>query len=200
VSLSGQLLAALALYGLPVLFGVVLIGSAGIPIPGVVVVIAAGALAQQGQMNLWWVLGLTCSAAILGDNIGYAIGLSGGRRLAHRLTRRFGGESHLRDAEALARKWGGLGIFFSRWILTPLGAPLNLVSGMTAYPYHRFFLFDVSGEVLWTLEYVLLGELLSDRLGILMELVGQLPWIMLGLIGALIFGGSLVGYLRKSRR
>jgi membrane-associated protein len=199
VSLSGQLLAAFALYGLPVLFGVVLLGSAGIPVPGVVLVIAAGALVQQGEMNLWWVLGLTCSAAILGDNLGYAIGLSGGRRLAHRITRRVG-ESHLRDAEALARKWGGLGIFFSRWLLTPLGSSLNLASGMAAYPYLRFLLFDVSGEVLWTLEYVLLGELLSDRIGTLMDLLGQLPWVVLGLISAAIFGRSIGRHLRKSRR
>jgi membrane-associated protein len=200
VTLGGQLLAAFALYGLPVLFGVVLLGSAGLPIPGVVVVIAAGALVHLGEMNLWWVLGLTCSAAILGDNLGYAIGRSGGRRLAHRIARRIGAESRLRDAEALARKWGGLGIFFSRWLLTPLGAPLNLVSGMTAYPHLRFLFFDVAGQILWTIEYVLLGELLSDRIGTLLELLGQLPWIMLGLIGAAVFGRSLVGYLRKPRR
>ena len=200
MSLSGQLLAAFALYGLPVLFGVVLIGSAGIPVPGVVLVIAAGALVQQGEMNLWWVLGLTCSAAILGDNLGYAVGLSGGRRLARRVSRPLGAESHLRDAEALARKWGGLGIFFSRWLLTPLGSSLNLASGMAAYPYLHFLLFDVSGEVLWTIEYVLLGELLSDRIGTLLDLLGQLPWVVLGLISAAIFGRSLVGYLCKSRR
>jgi len=71
---------------------------------------------------------------------------------------------------------------------------------MAAYPYLHFLLFDVSGEVLWTIEYVLLGELLSDRIGTLLDLLGQLPWVVLGLISAAIFGRSLVGYLCKSRR
>jgi membrane-associated protein len=198
VSLSGQLLAALALYGLPVLFGVVLLGSAGIPVPGVVVVIASGALVHLGEMNLWWVLGLTCSGAILGDSIGYAIGRFGGRRLARRITNRFGVEGHLHHAEALAERWGGVGIFLTRWLLTPLGAALNLVSGMAVYPYHRFLLFDVPGDVLWTIEYVLLGELLSDRIATLVELLGQVTWVVVGLIGVAIFGWNLVRYLGKS--
>jgi membrane-associated protein len=200
VSLSGQLLAAFALYGLPVLFGVVLLGSAGIPLPGVVLVIAAGALVRHGELNLWWVIGLACGAAILGDSTGYAIGLFGGRRLALRVTGRFGDERQLHHAEALARKWGGLGIFFSRWLVTPFGSAINLASGMAAYPYLRFLFFDISGDVLWTIEWVLLGEMLSDRIGTLIDLVGQVPWVVVGLIGAAIFGRSIVGRLHKSRR
>jgi membrane protein DedA with SNARE-associated domain len=185
---------------MPVLFAVVLMGSAGLPLPGVILVIAAGALVQQGELNLWWVIGLTCSAAILGDSIGYAIGLTGGRRLAHRITGRFGGQSRLLAAEALARKWGGPGIFFSRWLLTPLGSSINLVSGMAAYPYHRFLFFDVTGEILWAIEYVLLGVLLGNRLGSLMDLESQIPWIVVGLIGAAIFGRGIVRYVRNHNR
>ncbi len=200
MTVGGQLLAAFSLYGLPVLFGVVLLGSAGLPIPGVVVVIAAGALVRLGEMNLWWVLSLTCSGAVLGDNLAYAIGRTGGRRLARRITARIGGERRIQQAEALSMKWGGLGIFLSRWLLTPVGAPLNFVSGMTAYPHPRFLLFDVTGQILWTVEYVLLGELLSDRIATLLQLLGQLPWLALGLIGAVVFGRGLAGYLRKRRR
>jgi membrane-associated protein len=199
MSLSGQLLAAFALYGLPVLFGVVMLGSAGLPVPGVVLVIAAGALVQQGELGLLWAIGLACGAAVAGDNIGYAIGRFGGRRLARRISRRFGAEGQLRHAEALAGKWGGLGIFLSRWLLTPFGAPLNLASGMADYPYLRFLLFDISGEILWAVGYVLLGELLSDRIGTVMDLIGQLPWVVIGLIGAVLTGRSIVRLLCKSR-
>ncbi len=199
MSLSGQLLADFSLYGLPVLFGVVLLGSAGLPVPGVVLVIAAGALVQQGDMNLWWVLGLTCSAAILGDSLGYAVGRFAGRSLVCRIVARVDGEDHWQRAEELARRWGGLGIFFSRWLLTPFGAPLNLISGMAEYPYPRFLFFDISGEILWTLSSVLLGEVLSDRLATVVQLAGQVPWVVVGLVGAVIFGRSLVRYLRKPR-
>jgi membrane-associated protein len=200
LSLSGQLLAAFALYGLPVLFAVVLLGSAGLPVPGVVLVLAAGALVAQREMNLWWAIGLACAGAILGDSLGYAIGRFGGHRLADPLIRRFGREKQMHDAEALARKWGGPGIFFSRWLVTPFGALLNLASGMTNYPYRRFLLYDIPGEIIWAVGFVLLGELLSNQLATLVDLAGQVPWVVVGLIGAVIFGRSIVRRLRILRR
>lgn len=197
MSLSGELLASFVMYGLPVLFGVVMLGSAGLPVPGVVLVIAAGALVRLGEMNFWLVLVLSGSAAILGDNIGYAIGRYGGRRLLRRALGWLGGERRLDDAQALARKWGGPGIFLSRWLITPLGALLNLACGMAGYPYRRFLLFDVAGEILWAVEYVLLGELLSDRIATLMDLVDEAPWVAVGLVGAVIFGAAIFRRLRK---
>jgi membrane protein DedA with SNARE-associated domain len=200
VSPSDQLLAAFTAYGLPVLFGVVLFGSAGAPVPGVLLVIAAGALVEQGEMNLWWVIALVSIAAIVGDNLGYWVGRLGGRRLANGITGRLGGQHRLDDAEVLAKRWGGFGIFLSRWLLTPLGSALNLVSGIAAYPYPRFFMFDVAGEVLWAIEYVLLGELLSNRIANLAVLLGDLSWVVVGLAGAALFGSLLVRYLRNSHR
>ncbi len=197
MSLSGELLASFVTYGLPVLFGVVMLGSAGLPVPGVVLVIAAGALVRLGEMNFWLVLGLSCSAAILGDNIGYAIGRYGGRRLALRVFARLGGQSRLHQVETLAGKWGGPGIFLSRWLITPVGALFNLIFGMTGYSYRRFLFFDVAGEILWAIEYVFLGELLSDRIPALMELVDEAPWVVLGLVGAIIFGVAILRRLRK---
>lgn len=195
---SGQILAAFSSYGLPVLFAVVLLGSAGLPVPGVVVVIAAGALVKLGEMNFGWVLVLTWAGAVLGDNLGYAIGRYGGQRLVDWLIRRIGGESQFRRAQSFAARWGGLGVFFSRWVLTPLGSLLNLTSGMAAYPYRRFLLFDVAGETLWAIEYVVLGELLSDRVATLVDLATEVPWVLVGLAGTVIFGRLLVKYLRRS--
>jgi membrane protein DedA with SNARE-associated domain len=192
-------LSAFALYGLPVLFTMVMLGSAGLPIPGFILVIAAGALVEQGQMNLWAVLGLTFAAAVVGDSLGYLIGLRGGRPLAYRLAGKFGRENTLRRAEGWAMHWGGLGIFLSRWLITTLGAALNLISGMTAYPFRRFLLFDIPGQIIWTIETVLIGVLLSDRLAYVLDLQGQVPWIVIGLIGVIIFGRALFGYLRRPR-
>ncbi len=199
MSLSDQLLTAFATYGLPALFGFVLLGSIGLPIPGSVLVVAAGALVEQGEMDLRWVIALVSIAAILGDHIGYGIGRFGGRRLVEATARRLRGERHLVRAEALARKWGGFGIFLSRWLLTPLGSAFNLASGMAAYPYLRFLACDVSGEFLWAAEYALLGALLSDRVASLIALLGNLAWLLVGLTGAAIFGWLLVGLLRSRR-
>lgn len=200
MTIGDQLLAAFALYGLPVLFGVVVIASAGVPLPSSFLLVAAGSFVEQGNMDLWWVIALASIGAILGDQIGYGIGRWGGRRVAVRVSGWFGGENRLHDAEASTRKWGGFGIFLSRWLITPLGSWLNLTSGITVYSYPKFLFWDVSGEVLWVVLYVMMGRMFSDRIEALTELLGNLIWVVVGLIAAILLGWMLVRHLRTAHR
>jgi membrane-associated protein len=163
LNISDQLLAALTLYGLPVLFGITFINSIGVPIPDAILLIAAGSYVRLGDMNLWGVIVLATIGAVLGDQVGYGIGLWGGRRLANRLSKWLGGEKRLHEAEALAKKWGGPGIFFSRVLFTGLNSWVNVISGITTYSYSKFLFWDVAGEVVWVILYVLLGNIFSDR-------------------------------------
>jgi membrane-associated protein len=192
MSISDQLLAAFVLYGLPVLFGAVLIGSVGIPLPSTFLLIAAGSFVEQGEMNLWWVILLAICGAILGDQIGYGIGRWGGRRLTRRVSGWFGGKNRLLAAEASTRKWGGFSIFFSRWLITPLGPMLNLTSGITTYSYPHFLFWDVAGEAVWVILYVMVGKMFSDRIEALTEMFGNLIWVAVGLIAVIFFGWLLV--------
>ena len=68
-SISGRFF----LYGLPVLFGVILIGSIGIPVSCTFLPIAAGSFVEQGEMNLLWLILLAIAGAVLGDHIGYGL-------------------------------------------------------------------------------------------------------------------------------
>src|SRR2546426_9277680 len=64
----------LARYGYATVFLGVFLESAGVPVPGETVLLAAGFFASQGTFALPWVIGLGIGAAILGDNVGYWIG------------------------------------------------------------------------------------------------------------------------------
>jgi len=198
VSLTDQLLASLSLYGLPVLFGVLVIGCAGIPLPASLMLVAAGSFAQLGEMKLWQVITVASCGSVLGDQIGYGLGRWGGR-LAERFSRKLGGEEKLKSAEAFARRWGGTGIFLSRWLVTPLGPWLNLTSGMAAYSWPRFLFWDVVGEVLWVVLYVMLGALFSDRVQALAEILGSLTWVIAGLVLTVFLGWQLARYFRSAR-
>ena len=197
MSITDQLLAALSLYGLPVLFGVLVIGCAGVPLPGSLMLVAAGSFAQFGEMKLWQVITVASAGSVLGDQIGYGLGRWGGR-LAERFSRKLGGEENLKRAEEFAKRWGGTGIFFSRWLVTPLGPWLNLTSGMAAYSWPRFLLWDVLGEVLWVVLYVMLGKLFSDRVQELAEILGSLTWVVAGLVLAAILGWHMARYFRSA--
>ena len=52
MNLTDQLLAALSLYGLPVLFGVIAIAAAGVPMPVTLMLVAAGSFVELGEMKL----------------------------------------------------------------------------------------------------------------------------------------------------
>ena len=197
MSLSDYLLSALGLYGPPALFVVLLVGAVGAPTPGSLLLLVAGSFVEQGEMGLWPVLALGLAGAVVGDQIGYALGRWGGPRLRARLGRRAGGERRLRSAEEWLRRWGGRPVFLSRWLLTPLGPFVNIASGLTAYSWPRFLLYDLLGEALWVAIYVLLGEFFSDRVEELGALLGDFTWAFVGLLLAALLGWGLLRTLRS---
>jgi membrane protein DedA with SNARE-associated domain len=197
MSLSDYLLSTFGIYGLPVLFGVLLIGAIGVPMPGSLLLVAAGSFVEQGEIDQWPVLVMASLGVILGDNVGYALGRWGGPRLVRWMSRLVG-EERLEQVEEWLKRRGGMGIFLSRWLLTPLGPFVNLLSGMAGYPWPRFLLLVVSGEVLWVILYVMLGKLFSDRVGAISEVLGDFTWALVGLILATVLGWKLRQYFRAS--
>jgi len=192
-------LAGIADGGYPMLFGATVISAIGVPLPMTFVLVGAGSLIAQGELNLWWVLVLMSVGSILGDQIGYGLSRWGGRRLVRRLGRLSRvGEAGLNKAEAVSCKWGGAGVFFSRWLVTPLGPWLNITSGMSRYPWRRFLLWSGVGEVLWVMVYVLLGKIFSDRVQALSETLGNLTWVILGLFLSCLLGWTLLNRLRAT--
>ena len=198
MSLTDQLLAALLVHGVPLLFGVILIAAVGMPLPVSLMLVAAGSFAKQGELSLTPVILAGSLAAIVGDQIGYGLARWRGRLFIVRISRRLGGEIKIKKAEALTKKWGGAGIFFSRWLMTELGPWLNVTSGIAGYPWRRFILWDVLGEILWVSLYVMLGYIFSDRVQYIADILGNLAWAILGLLVALIFGWKLVRYVRPT--
>jgi membrane protein DedA with SNARE-associated domain len=160
------------------------------------VLIVSGSFVAQGEMRLWQVLVICSAGAVAGDQIGYCLGRWGGRKLVLRVTNRFGGADMLKRAEEFTERRGGLGIFLSRWLVTPLGPWLNLTSGIARYSWPRFLFWDVLGEVLWVLIYVGLGKVFSDRVAALADMLGNLTWAILGICVACVLGWKLLQYFR----
>ena len=198
MSLSDYVLSTLGVYGLPVLVVVMVIGCMGVPLPSSLLLLVAGSLTEQGELGLWPTLALAAAGAIVGDQIGYVIGRWGGGRVRARLARLVGGEDRLKRAEAWLRRREGAGIFFSRWLLTPLGPVVNITAGLTNYSWPRFLLYDVTGETLWVVLYVLLGRFFSDRVEELSELLGDVAWLIIGLLVMSFLGWRLIRYFRPS--
>jgi len=114
------------------------------------------------------------------------------------MRRRKNGEAKIAQARAFAKRWGGAGIFFTRWLVTPLGPWLNLTSGIANYPWGAFLIWDVLGETLWVVLYVLLGKFFSGRVQALLDILGNLSWVIVGFVAALILIWQLLRSLRPT--
>jgi len=197
MTLQEMLLIALASYGVAAIFVTIFIASLGIPLPASFLLIVAGSFVEAGDLAFWPVVLAGVTASILGDHTGYGIGRLGGRKLATRISRRFKAEALLAQAEATSHKWGGVSVFFSRWLITAIGPYINLTSGLTHYALPRFSLWDVLGEIIWVLLYVGVGRLFSNRVAEISDILGEFTWVVLGLVVVMVIGYQLVKTLRK---
>src|ERR1700675_1512877 len=86
-SLSDALISLIPTYGPWIIFGVVSLESAGVPLPGETILFAAALLAATtGQINIVIVVLAAAAGAIVGDGMGYMVG----RRLGLPFLRRYG--------------------------------------------------------------------------------------------------------------
>ncbi|MGB5445610.1 MAG: DedA family protein [Psychromonas sp.] len=190
--LSDSLLTYTVTYGSPMLFILLLIGAAGIPIPGTFLVLAAGAFVRQGVLDIYSVVGFAFFGAVLGDSLSYWMG-----RFARQfIQQRFGKLPAWQKAEANFYLRGGLAIYLTRWLLTPLAIPTNLIAGSAGYSYSRFLVFDIAGEITWLLVFGSLGYAFSSRLEVLNELISSFSGVLLGMV---LFALGLFLTYRKKR-
>ena len=194
-----ELLAALSQYGSPALFVITGAASLGLPLPVALLLVVTGSFVAQGFMDVWWAIALASAGSITGDLTGYMIGRWGGSRLLRRLSRLLGDPARLKNEQKRAQRWGWAGVFFTRWLLTPLGPWINLASGASGYPWGKFLVWDVLGECLSVILYVTLGRVFSDRVMSLDSVLGELTWAMVALFVAVSLGWKLVVSLRPKR-
>jgi membrane protein DedA with SNARE-associated domain len=136
-------------YGLVLLFLLVAIESAGIPLPGETALIAAGVLAHDHFGGIVWVIAVAAAAAIVGDNIGYWLGRLGGRKLLERweFTRRYA-QRVLPPAERFFNRHGGKTVFLGRFIAF-LRVTSAWLAGISRMHWWQFFAWNAVGGIIW---------------------------------------------------
>jgi undecaprenyl-diphosphatase len=180
--------------GYPALFGLVMAESGGVPVPGETALIAAGALAGQGHLELAAVVGLAAAAAIIGDNLGYVVGRRGGRWLLERPGRFEGHRRRVLDyGEPFFERHGPKAVFFGRWILG-LRVWASWLAGITRMPWRRFLLFNALGGISWAVSVGTLAYLAGDGVEKLVRDFG------LAALAVLAVGATVLLTLRRRRR
>jgi membrane protein DedA with SNARE-associated domain len=137
-------------YGLWVVFAAVMAESMGVPIPGETTLVAAGLYAgSTHQINPYLLVGVATAGAVVGDNIGFAIGRTLGLRLLLRYGRYLGlTEAHLKLGRYLFMRHGGKIVFLGRFIAL-LRTFAALFAGANEMPWLRFSIFNALGGLCW---------------------------------------------------
>ncbi len=171
-------LTLLVTYGYPTVAFVILVSGFGAPLPASTIILAAGSFTVDGPLNFWVLVAVVTVMAIIGDLIGYFIAHRFGNNVA-RLTRRYGiSEAQLTSIDRFLLRWGVWCIFFTRWLITPLGFPVNLGAGLRKYPLKKFILFISLGEFLWALIYSYLGHLFGASWSTLVDYLNGAPEVL----------------------
>ncbi|MFZ1444949.1 MAG: DedA family protein [Candidatus Dechloromonas phosphoritropha] len=162
-------------------------------LPGDSLLFVAGALAALGEggMDIFVLMGVLASAAILGNTVNYHVGRYLGPKVFHWENSRFFNRDALVKTHAFYEKHGGKTLIISRFLpLFRTFAPF--VAGIGAMSYTKFTIFNLIGAIAWVVSLCLAGYWL-----------GNLPWVKTNL--SLIIIGIIVlslipigiGYLKN---
>lgn len=187
-------------YGISAVPIVIFFEAFGAPVPAESLLIAASIMASQGELPIGPLMILTWVGATAGDNLGYAIGRFGGRRLIQRygakilLT-----EDRVAYVERFFDRYGGGIVIFARFfnVLRQLN---GIVAGTIGMPWWRFFLFNATGAALWVGVWAGGVYWLGSRIHVLLDWHNRNEVYVIGAALAVIVGAIYLGYSRWKKR
>jgi membrane protein DedA with SNARE-associated domain len=175
----------IASYGYIAIFGVILLESAGIPLPGETILIGAAVYAgSHNALDIRLIIATAAAAAILGDNIGYWVGRTLGRKVLLRWGHLIGLDQRKLDlGEYLFLRHGGKIIFWGRFVAL-LRVLAALLAGVNRYPPLRFFVFNMLGGIAWAFTFGTGGYLLGQSFH---RVAGPFGWLTLAAAIVVLF-------------
>ena len=174
-------------HGYTVLFVVGLMAQLGAPIPATPLLLAAGALAKEGQLSLAAAIATSVAASALGHLVWYEAGRRRGVAVLRLICRiSIEPDSCVRRTEDFFARQGARALVAAPFV-PGLGAIAPPLAGMAGMPLARFMLLDSLGAVLWSALFAGLGFLAGPELIALVQ-VGLRFGVWLGLAGGVVLG------------
>jgi membrane protein DedA with SNARE-associated domain len=177
-------------YGLIALFLIVMLESGGVPLPGETALVAAGVFASQGELNIVEVIAVAAAAAIIGDNLGYWAGRTGGRKLLERskfLSRWM--DRVLPWAEGFFHRHGAKTIFIGRFF-SVLRVTAAWMAGVSRMQWLKFLAWNAAGGICWAVLVGLVAYYLGHAAADAISRYGLIGGVALVVLAAL----ALVGF------
>ena len=159
----------------------------GMFVPGDTVVVLSGFFASKEVLNLFLVILIASTGAVIGDNIGYFIGRKFGEPFLLKYGKRFRfKKEYLDKSHEFFERFGGMAIVLGRFT-SIVRTFVPVVAGISEMSYKKFLFYNVLGAVIWASTFSIAGYLFGKNLDMLLRYIGfsgtALILAMLALIG-----------------
>lgn len=165
-------------FGTPLVGLILFLGALGFPVGASVVVIAAGAFGQQGILDIPSAAIYGLLGAVIGDSLSFGMGYYA----KDAVQRRFGNSAAWQGATETFQKNAGMAVFLTRWLITAIAIPTNLIAGGSGYKYSRFISYDLTGEIVWIILYGGLGYLFGSQWELVYDFMSNFGGLILGIV------------------
>jgi membrane-associated protein len=157
---------ALVHYGYWAVAALLLLESAGLPLPGETILVLASFLAfSEHELRLPWIIVVGTLASTAGGELGFALGRHGGRPLIERYRHVFRVRSEsLERGERLFEKYGAATVFLARFLFG-MRVLASLLAGALRMPWRKFFWFNFLGAAVWVTAICVSGYFFGGHWG-----------------------------------
>jgi membrane protein DedA with SNARE-associated domain len=162
----------------------------GVPLPAVPALLATGALAASGRVNVWLVIGAIVIGTLPVDLVWHELGRRRGAQVLSRLCRlTLEPDICVRRTERLFMRFGVWTLLMAKF-LPGLTTVLPPMAGAFGIPRVRFIVFDVAGTVLWAGLWTAVGYVFSEAIE---EIIVRVSALGHGAIAVVV--AALVAYI-----
>jgi membrane protein DedA with SNARE-associated domain len=174
-----------------------LLESAGLPLPGESVLLLASFLAfSEHELQLPWVIVVGIVATTLGGELGFALGRNGGRPLIERYQHIFGiRPESIARGERLFDRYGPATVFLARFLFG-MRVLASLLAGALHMPWRKFVLYNFLGAALWVTAICSAGYLFGGHWG---RLIHDLKRFDLVVLIVVVAAALFYWWRRRSR-
>jgi membrane protein DedA with SNARE-associated domain len=157
---------ALVHYGYWAVAALLLLESAGLPLPGETILVLASFLAfSEHELRLPWIIVVGTMASTAGGELGFALGRHGGRPLIERYRHVFRVRvESVERGERLFEKYGAVTVFLARFLFG-MRVLASLLAGALRMRWRKFFLFNFLGAAVWVTAICVSGYFFGGHWG-----------------------------------
>jgi membrane protein DedA with SNARE-associated domain len=181
---ADSMLSLFGRFGYAAIAAGVTLDSAGVPLPGEVVLLATGSLCVQDTLAPGYAIMAAAGGALFADSIWYYLGRRGARRLVA-LYCHFGRPGCVANAESRLRRFTPRSLLYARFV-PGYRALCMPIAGMSGMSFSSFLLFAGVGALLWAATGVTLGALFAKEVQGIVSGIAQardaLPYLAAGSI------------------